>query len=142
MPKRAETVVMMGGIEMVFRIGKRRREVPGWERLSVSDNKCDQHWRHRASGWRVQHCGHPTALYSVLLIDPEGFEVVSHNGQAFGGVRIARAMVEGVLEGRVAVTSDRCVGDLRRTPNHTSGGELLEPTGRPTRDRQWGRRAH
>ena len=25
-----------------------------------------------ASGWRIEHCGHPTALWPYLLLDPAG----------------------------------------------------------------------
>jgi hypothetical protein len=36
----------------------------GWERLtSPSRGKLGQVWRHVASGWIVEHCGHPTALW-------------------------------------------------------------------------------
>jgi hypothetical protein len=33
-------------------------------------------------GWKIQHCGHPTALWPYLLIDPKGRAVLT--GAAFG----------------------------------------------------------
>ena len=44
----------------------------GWTRMDPRPwSKCSARWRHR-DGWRLEHCGHPTALYPWSLYDPRG----------------------------------------------------------------------
>lgn len=43
----------------------------GWERVDGGRSKCNARWLHR-SGWRAEHCGHPTALHPWLVFDPAG----------------------------------------------------------------------
>ncbi len=42
----------------------------GWTALPRTD-KAGRDYLHGA-GWRIEHCGHPTALWPYLLIDPDG----------------------------------------------------------------------
>lgn len=41
--------------------------------------KCNARWVHR-SGWRLEHCGHPTALYPWALYRPDGALVLEGAG--------------------------------------------------------------
>jgi hypothetical protein len=46
-------------------------------------------------GWRVQHCGHPTALYPWAVVDPEGaLHVNPYTSRAFHLVLEAQLYVE------------------------------------------------
>lgn len=42
----------------------------GWTREGPP-GKCGALWRH-SSGWVLQHCGHPTALWPWALYNPDG----------------------------------------------------------------------
>lgn len=45
---------------------------PGWTRVDPRPwGKLRAQWEHRA-GWRLEHCGHPTALHPWALYDPSG----------------------------------------------------------------------
>lgn len=33
---------------------------------------CGNEWVHLSSGWRVAHCGHPTALWPYYPVTPHG----------------------------------------------------------------------
>lgn len=79
---------------------KRRRERPGWERLSAPGlPTCAGRFEHR-SGWLVEHCGHPTALWPYLLVPPGGGQpVVSFNGQGFASLRVAQEVAERLAAG-------------------------------------------
>lgn len=71
---------------------------PGWIRLSdVKDGKCAQMWEHY-SGWRVRHCGHPTALRPWEARGPNG-ENLSRDGantwrECFRSLRAIQEAVE------------------------------------------------
>jgi hypothetical protein len=44
----------------------------GWQRVdNRAAGKVGAEWRHR-DGWRLEHCGHPTALWPWLLVSPAG----------------------------------------------------------------------
>jgi hypothetical protein len=43
----------------------------GWTRIDGIPGKLRALWAH-TSGWRLGHCGHPTALYPWALFDPKG----------------------------------------------------------------------
>lgn len=51
----------------------KQREESGWSIVPRSGGSgvFGRDHVHRA-GWRIEHCGHPTALWPYLLIDPEG----------------------------------------------------------------------
>lgn len=52
------------------RISPKQLRDAGWTALPRTD-KAGRDYRHR-DGWRIEHCGHPTALWPYLLIDPDG----------------------------------------------------------------------
>jgi hypothetical protein len=43
---------------------------PGWTRVDSNRGKFAR-WVHE-SGWRIEHCGHPTALWPWAIFDPDG----------------------------------------------------------------------
>ena len=43
----------------------------GWRAAPRVAGQYGRNYVH-SSGWRIEHCGHPTALWPYLLIDPEG----------------------------------------------------------------------
>jgi hypothetical protein len=59
-------------------------------------------WRH-SSGWSVEHCGHPTALWPYLLISPEGKPVVSFNGRGFTSMLAAQWAVKAIAAGMISI---------------------------------------
>jgi hypothetical protein len=50
------------------KISPKELRLRGWSPEPKSRYRC---YRHEA-GWRIEHCGHPTALWPYLLIDPDG----------------------------------------------------------------------
>lgn len=84
---------------------------PGWTRLSPPGRKLDALWVHDASGWRVRHCGHPTALHPYYAESPHlAPMVVSQSGQAFDTLLDAATGVESVINRKaelVELHSDR-----------------------------------
>ena len=61
----------------------RHRSRPSFARLSAAAaGKCNQRWRHVASGYEVIHCGHPTALRSWYIGTPDDTDLPTC-GQAF-----------------------------------------------------------
>lgn len=94
--------------EMLFSdAGPPRRivEVGPWERISagLSGGK-GAVWRHRPSGWVIEHCGHPTALWPWAIYDPEGRgPIVSHNGRGFRTLDAAKVeLLTRVIEAQKA----------------------------------------
>lgn len=62
------------------------RYAAGWTRLTdPKRGTVAQAHIHEATGWKLVHCGHPTALYPWYLVDPEHPTVptVSETGRAF-----------------------------------------------------------
>jgi len=89
---------------------------PGWIRLSPPGDKCNAHWRHDASGWEVEHCGHPTANWPYFATDPAYplDATVTHNGRGFRTLKAAFAAIEAVLRGELVATNARCRLGTRR----------------------------
>lgn len=58
---------------MRHRISHRQAAELGWTRVDPRPwrTKCDAKWKHR-DGWRLEHCGHPTALHPWALYCPPG----------------------------------------------------------------------
>lgn len=81
-------------------------------------------WTH-ASGWIVQHCGHPTANWPYSLAGREHACVVSFNGLGFQNLLAAMQVVEGIVSGELKVTRENCVEGVSRVANATAGGEKL-----------------
>jgi len=56
-----------------------------------SGDKCGAVWLHRA-GWRVEHCGHPTAHFPYLVVSPDGTAHKNpQTGRAFRHLKTAKA---------------------------------------------------
>jgi hypothetical protein len=53
------------------------RQRQGWEQL---ERGCGGVWRHVSSGWRVYHCGHPTALFPYYGEAPDGGDMLLPGG--------------------------------------------------------------
>src|SRR5215469_2795866 len=53
------------------RISPQQLAALGWVRLNPCAPSIAARFEHR-DGWRLQHCGHPTANYPWLLTDPTG----------------------------------------------------------------------
>lgn len=106
-------------------MGKRVRK--GWRVLASG---CGGAWLHVASGWRVQHCGHPTALWPYYMQPPgqQHLAVVSHNGMGFTSLRVAQQVTEELVAGTVQYTDDRCMGVCRRVPTRTADGKPYDET--------------
>ena len=73
-----------------------KRQRPGWIRLAGGSFGV---WRHRATGWTVRHCGHPTALYPYYGEPPprDPFPLnmlIAPNGHAFPRLCECQAAVE------------------------------------------------
>lgn len=77
---------------------------PGWSMVSppILRGKAATQ-RHDASGWTVEHCGHPTALWPYLLRHDERPEtiVVAPNGYGFRRVHDAQLAAEQLHAGSV-----------------------------------------
>lgn len=56
------------------------------------------------SGWRVLHCGHPTALWPWYAESPDGKMVVSESGYAWRKLETAREHIEQALAGARAIS--------------------------------------
>lgn len=93
------------------------RERAGWSRISAPGDKCGALWRHDATGWRVKHCGHPTAnwpYYGLDPADPEERATVTHNGHGFRTLEVAFDCIEAVLRGELVATNNNCGPRTRR----------------------------
>lgn len=80
----------------------------GWSRTSdPRAGTLSQSFEH-VSGWRLVHCGHPTANWPWYLSDPArpGTPVVSWGGRAFRTMRAAFAAFS-LIEGGAFVEFDR-----------------------------------
>ena len=53
------------------------------------------------TGWRVIHCGHPTALWPYYIQMPDGRSVISPSGVAFRLVKDAKAAAEQLAAGQI-----------------------------------------
>ena len=66
----------------------------GWTRLRGG---CGGRWRHE-SGWIVQHCGHPMALWPYYLVAPNGEKHKARSGRAFQKLLFAQLAAEEWIE--------------------------------------------
>jgi hypothetical protein len=65
---------------MKSRISKTEMARAGWTRIDRRPwKKTNATWLHR-SDWRLQHCGHPTALHPWMLFDPTGRMILTGAG--------------------------------------------------------------
>lgn len=71
-------------------VGPRELARLGWTRVDPRPwSKCEARWSHVA-GWRLEHCGHPTALWPWQLFAPTG-ELVLTGAALSGNPRHGRA---------------------------------------------------
>ena len=103
----------------------------GWTRLDPKERsrgRCGALWMH-ISGWHIQHCGHPTALYPYYLHHralPAQI-VMSHNGMGFTQLRETQQIVEEIAAGALAITRSNCVAGILRVPSRTASGSAIPP---------------
>lgn len=64
-----------------WRFSPQRAAALGWECVYRGLGKFTK-WEHRA-GWRLEHCGHPTALWPWALYDPRGEMILQPSGRAW-----------------------------------------------------------
>lgn len=80
----------------------------GWTDVSIGRSKCGRRFRH-SSGWRIEHCGHPTALWPWAVYDPQGRIHTSGDACDFGhAFRL--------LDDAFAHVERHLSGDLRDVP--------------------------
>lgn len=63
------------------RISPKELAAKGWTRTNES-RSCHRAFKHR-DGWTLSHCGHPTALWPYMLVDPSGKTILT--GAWFSG---------------------------------------------------------
>lgn len=78
----------------------------GWTRTDPRPwTKLDARWKHR-DGWRLEHCGHPTALHPWALYNPDGQMIRTgvlgpyaraDYGTAWNDLRSATGYVDGIV---------------------------------------------
>lgn len=72
---------------------------PAWVRFNgASGGHCGAIFVHE-SGWKVIHCGHPTANFPYYLESPEGFSMVAINGRGFRHLIDAKGAAESITSG-------------------------------------------
>jgi hypothetical protein len=77
----------------------RQRVRAGWTRLSPRGAlTCLGEFRHDATGTRVAHCGHPTALWPYLVTTADGRSYVAPNSRGFVHLATAMQAVEAGIE--------------------------------------------
>ncbi len=52
-------------------LSPKQLQAAGWRVLPRVSGHFGRDYEH-AAGWRIEHCGHPTALWPYLLLDPAG----------------------------------------------------------------------
>lgn len=68
----------------------------GWTRVDPKPwGKLDARWRHE-SGWTLEHCGHPTALWPWDLHDPKGRRHLAAPRRAWTTLEQAMGYVAGL----------------------------------------------
>jgi hypothetical protein len=67
---------------------------PGWTKVHGT------RWDYRVAGYRVRHCGHPTALWPYSGETPEGRMILAPTGRGFSTLNAAQAAVEAEALGR------------------------------------------
>lgn len=78
----------------------------GWRRIDPRPwSKCRARWIHK-DGWKLDHCGHPTANHPWALYEPSGRMVLTgatlgnpHHGTAWDRLDEAMAFVAEVIAG-------------------------------------------
>ncbi len=65
-----------------------------WRRDAGALGKLDTVHVHVASGWSVEHCGHPTANFPYLVWSADGERHLAPNGRGFQNLKLAKSYVE------------------------------------------------
>lgn len=75
-------------------------------------------YRH-TSGYEIQHCGHPTALFPYMICTPSGLPVIAPNHMAFSKLKQAQSAAVLLADGKLE-------------PYSTHGGPypIVRPKGR------------
>lgn len=77
----------------------RRTLLPApWERIDGGRGKIGSRYLH-PSGYLIQHCGHPTALWPYALYTPDDYMVIAPNGRAWQNLQAAAIEVDRLLAG-------------------------------------------
>jgi hypothetical protein len=69
-----------------------------WRRVDGGTGKMGARYAHPA-GYRIEHCGHPTALWPYALYGPDGQMILAPNGRAWRKVVYAALEVERRING-------------------------------------------
>ena len=67
------------------------RQRPGWTRIRGG---CGGLWLFHRTGYRVRHCGHPTAIWPYHGETPDNAMVFAPNGRGFQLLAQAQAHIE------------------------------------------------
>ena len=83
------------------------------------------------TGWRLDHCGHPTALWPYALHSPPGHpaadrNVMSFNGCGFQTKKAALQVLRDIVDGKATVTIERCDGRTACVVGRTSAGAVVD----------------
>ena len=70
----------------------------GWSKLTPDHSGKFAEWKHE-SGWHLQHCGHPTALFPWQAFDPDGVILLAPYCKCFRRLLEAMEAVEAVIAG-------------------------------------------
>jgi hypothetical protein len=66
---------------------------PPWIRTDGGTSKTSAVYRHESGYW-IEHCGHPTALWPYALYGPDGYMILAPNGRAWRDLHSAAAEVQ------------------------------------------------
>ena len=120
-------------LELIRPRRRRQSDAAGWtvtEQIAKTKYIVLEH----ASGWKITHCGHPTANWPYYLAAPDRTEtIVSHNGRGFVSIAICKDVVSKILAGEYKLTTENCCPNIATVENVTAFGEFIDKDGRPTR---------
>lgn len=63
-------------IDQLRRVSPKQLQREGWTRQAPKVAQFGASYTH-VTGWQIQHCGHPTANWPYLLLDPSGEMVLT-----------------------------------------------------------------
>lgn len=104
------------------RISPKELAALGWRRVDNGIMRTFQH----LDGWLLEHCGHPTANYPYLLLNPDGERILTgalsgepHLGHAWPTVAAAADYVASLLPltamyPQAVLLNDPCAGTMHR----------------------------
>lgn len=95
-----------------------------WVRESPAQGTVWTRWRDKLSGWKLQHCGHPTANWPYYLIDPDHPDktTVSFNGFGFKTVAVCKEVIERLSAGELRTSDENCGATTRCVLGVTADG--------------------